>query len=101
MHAATGNDRGLFKSTMMIAERLHQAGDNAEALAIVEAIVPVLRANASPQELGDQLNNNAAYWLSEGDVEAGRAALFESASLPHDAVSGMGACYRTPPSWQR
>jgi len=88
MQAALGNSRGHFKSTMMIAEVLHQEHDTDGALAMGEGVIPILRRDGSREELGGQLNNNAAYWLSTGDTDRGRTALLEAAALPHDSVSG-------------
>jgi predicted ATPase/DNA-binding winged helix-turn-helix (wHTH) protein len=85
MQSGLGNERGHFKSVMMIAEVLHQTGDNDGAIALVERTMPELRRRGTPQEIGYQASNLATYWLSVGNAVAARPLLEEAAAaLTHD-----------------
>jgi predicted ATPase len=85
LQAGLGNDRGHFKSVMMIAEVLHQTGDNDAAIALVERTMPDVRRRGTPQEIGYQASNLATYRLSVGDAGAARPLLEEAAAaLTHE-----------------
>jgi predicted ATPase/DNA-binding winged helix-turn-helix (wHTH) protein len=85
MHVAMGNQRGFFKSTMYSAEIMHWNGDNEEAIALVTGIMEELRSAGTQQEIGDQLGNLAAYWLSAGNHQVARSLVAEAvAVMPRD-----------------
>ncbi|TIO52958.1 MAG: hypothetical protein E5X80_05100 [Mesorhizobium sp.] len=85
MHRSCGNERGLFRSTMYLAEIVHRRQDHQGALALAEGILPSLRERGSSLELGAQLSNLACYSMALGNSEAARDAITEAWKyLPRD-----------------
>ncbi|WP_192248384.1 winged helix-turn-helix domain-containing protein [Mesorhizobium silamurunense] len=88
MHRSSGNERGLFRSTMYLAEIIHRKQDHQGALALAEGILPTLRERGSSLELGAQLSNLACYSMALGNSEAARDAINEAWKyLPRDHAS--------------
>ncbi|MDX8464135.1 winged helix-turn-helix domain-containing protein [Mesorhizobium sp. VK23B] len=88
MHRSCGNERGLFRSTLYLAEIIHRKQDHKGALALAEGILPSLRERGSSIELGAQLSNLACYFLALGNSEAARDATTEAWKyLPRDHAS--------------
>ncbi|RWK09828.1 winged helix-turn-helix domain-containing protein [Mesorhizobium sp.] len=88
MHRSCGNERGLFRSTMYLAEMIHRRQDHQGALALAEGILPSLREHGSSLELGAQLSNLACYSMALGKSEAARDAINEAWKyLPRDRGS--------------
>jgi predicted ATPase/DNA-binding winged helix-turn-helix (wHTH) protein len=88
MHRACGNERGLFRSTMYLAEIIHRRQDHQGALALAKGILPSLRERGSSLELGAQLSNLACYSMALGDTVAARDAIHEAWKyLPRDHAS--------------
>ncbi|MDX8480991.1 hypothetical protein RFN28_21395 [Mesorhizobium sp. VK24D] len=85
MHRSCGNERGLFRSTMYLAEMIHRKQDHEGALTLAKGILPNLRERGSSHELGAQLSNLACYSMALGNSEAARDAINEAWKyLPRD-----------------
>lgn len=88
MHRSCGNERGLFRSTMYLAEMVHRRQDHQGAFALAKGILPSLRERGSSLELGAQLSNLACYSMALGNTEAAREAIDEAWKyLPRDHAS--------------
>jgi hypothetical protein len=78
MHLEMGNPIGRFRSVMNFGEMLHNGGDTARSIGLVEQVLPELRKSGLSLQLSNHLSNLAIYKFTLGDPEGGATALREA-----------------------
>ena len=79
MHLDTGNPKGRYRSAINLCEMLHKGDDTERALRIAEEVIPEMRRDGAPLQLGVMLTNMACYNYAMGRTEPPKALLREAA----------------------